>query len=131
MEYKFTTSAKKCSVCKKTYEELEYFYSILSFDEKTTENSTENKSTEQKKKEEFALELSRLDICQACWENSPHDTYFSWWRLQKAVKPRLPALKDADFLWQLFSQAQAVLKNTPSTDDSAQTQSDVKEIKSS
>ena len=107
MEYKFSTASKNCMLCKHQYEDLEFFVSAL-----LSAKKKENADTNNDENDGFFMsEFHRLDLCLDCWDKQIKERYFSWWQMQKAPKPKLPVLKDIEFLWQLFYQAKSILED--------------------
>jgi len=109
MEYKFSTASKTCMLCKHDFNELEFFMSALTSIKKQSDD--ENQTNNDDNKGFYTSEFYRLDLCLDCWDKQIKDRYFSYWQMQRAPKPKLPALKDLEFLWQLFYQAKSIIED--------------------
>ncbi|MCD4656986.1 MAG: hypothetical protein K8S87_05525, partial [Planctomycetes bacterium] len=118
MDYKFSTASKICMICMHEFNELEFFMSALrsagieDSNNQTDSGDEKNENTEQ-------ADYQRVDSCLECWDKEKTEKYFSWWQMQKAPKKKLPALKDLEFLWQLFYQAKSILDEVDAVQDSA------------
>ncbi|MCD4657268.1 MAG: hypothetical protein K8S87_06960 [Planctomycetes bacterium] len=117
MDYKFSTASKFCMLCKHEFNELEFFMSAL----RSTVSENSNKQTDadnEQNENDGQTDYQRVDSCLECWEKEKQEKYFSWWQMQKAPKKKLPALKDLEFLWQLFYQAKSILDEVDAVQDS-------------
>jgi len=77
------------------------------------DSASQTVSEDEKNSNAGLSDYQRVDSCLECWEKDIEKEikYFSWWQMQKAPKKKLPALKDLEFLWQLFYQARTILEN--------------------
>ena len=117
MEYKFSTASKSCMICKHGFNELEFFMSALT-NVKSEIQSKQDESKAENNTSDGQNDFQRIDLCLDCWDKQNHSEYFSWWQMQKSPKPKLPALKDLEFLWQLFYQAKSVIDDVETVRDS-------------
>jgi len=111
MDYKFSTASKFCMICKHVFNELEFFMSALAV-ATSVDSNRQTGSDDEKSENTEQADYKRIDSCFECWDKEQTEKYFSWWQMQKAPKKKLPALKDLEFLWQLFYQAKSILENT-------------------